>query len=261
MKRLKKIVRCINSLYPTCFKICPILILVASFISCAAPATNVRQNSNFMELQKTIESIAILPPQVDLTLKTATGSEKLTGQFEQVGINVSNVIERELTRKGFKTTRIAKSLYVEDSDGLKAIEDAFETLRSGLWNLPPGAGTEPINYDSILSQNVTNITTKTSTNNLLFVTFSGYTRSGGDIAAEVASKTLVSLATMGLVTRPADPSGAAIVAVALVDGKTRDILWANKYGWLYSLTGPSFEEKDLDKLVTKLFEKFPKKAK
>jgi hypothetical protein len=92
------------------------------------------------------------------------------------------------------------------------------------------------------------------------LTFSGYTRSGGDIASEVVSKTLLSLATLGLVTRPADPTGAAIVAIALVDGKSGDILWGNKNGWLYSLTGPSFEEKDLDKLITNLFEQFPNKA-
>jgi ribosomal protein L28 len=213
-----------------------------------------------MPLQKAIENIAILPPQFDLTLKTATGSEKLTGRFEQVGINVSNVIARELTRKGFKTTLITKSLYSADPDGLKSIEDAFEALRSGLWNLPPGAGTEPINYKFTLPQNVSNIATKIDTNDQLFVTFSGYTRSGGDIASEVASKTLVSLATMGLVTRLADPSGAAIIAVALVDGKSGDILWGNKNGWLYSLTGPTFEEKDLVRLITKLFEQFPNKV-
>jgi len=260
MKNLIKILSYINSLFPIWFKICSLLMLVASFTSCASPATNVRQNPNFITLQKAIENIAILPPQVDLTLKTATGNEKLTGRFEQVGINVSNAIARELARKGFSTTTIAKSLYVADPDGLKAIEDAFEGLRSGLWNLPLGAGAEPINYNFTLSQNFTSITTKTSTNDLLFVTFSGYTRSGGDIAAEVASKTLVGLATMGLVTRPADPTGAAIVAVALVDGKSGDILWGNKSGWLYSLTGPTFEEKDFVKLITKLFEQFPNKV-
>ena len=184
----------------------------------------------------------------------------MTGQFEQVGINVSNVIARELTQKGFKMTIISKSPDIADSDELKALDEAFDALRSGLWNLPPGAGIEAINYNVTLSRNISNIATKASTNALLFVTFSGYTRSGGDIAAEVASKTLVSLATLGLVTRPADPTGAAVVAVALVDGKSGDVLWSNKSGWLYSLTGPTFEEKDLVKLIEKLFEKFPNKA-
>ena len=260
MKNFMKMRIHINSISSACVKLGSILILVASFASCAANATNVRQNPNFKALQETIESIAILQPQVDLTLKTATGGEKLTGQFEQVGINVSNVIARELTRKGFKMIIIANSPEVADPDGLKAIEDAFEDLRSGLWDLPPVAGSEAINYNFSLSRDISNIATKSSTNALLFVSFSGYTRSGGDIAAEVASKTLLSLATLGLVTRPADPSGAAVVAVALVDGKSGDILWGNKSGWLYSLTGPTFEEKDLVKLIEKLFEKFPNKA-
>jgi hypothetical protein len=261
MKNFMKIRIYINSIYSASIKLGSILILVAGYASCAVNATNVRQNPNFTELQKTIESIAILQPQVDLTLKTATGGEKLTGQFEQVGINVSNVIARELTRKGFKMTIIANSPEVADPDELKAVEDAFEDLRSGLWNLPPVDGSEAINYNFTLSRDISNIATKTSTNALLFISFSGYTRSGGDIAAEVASKTLLSLATLGLVTRPADPSGAAVVAVALVDGKSGDILWGNKYGWLYSLTGPNFEEKDLVTLIEKLFEKFPNKIK
>lgn len=60
---------------------------------------------------------------------------------------------------------------------------------------------------------------------LVFVSFKGWTRSGSDIASELATKPLIAILTLGIFTQFAELPGGALIKMAFVDGATGEILW------------------------------------
>jgi hypothetical protein len=76
----------------------------------------------------------------------------------------------------------------------------------------------------------------------------GFKKSGVEVAKDVAITVLITAATLG-VPWWRSPS----LQVALIDGTTGDILWANTAG-----TTGDFDDSGLGAMVEQLFEGFPK---
>jgi hypothetical protein len=86
---------------------------------------------------------------------------------------------------------------------------------------------------------------------LVFAKMAGFKKSGGEIAKDVTMTIMIAVATLGSVVA-IQPSKGASLQVALVDGATGDILWANTAG-----TTGDFEGSGLEQMVKTLFEGFP----
>ena len=86
---------------------------------------------------------------------------------------------------------------------------------------------------------------------LVFAKMWGFKKSSGEIARDAAMTVLIAAATLGSVI-PAQPTSGATIRIALVDGTTGDVLWANTAG-----TNGDFEGSGLDTLVGTLFRQFP----
>jgi hypothetical protein len=235
-------------------------IFMLLFESCTSQRQDLQPHYKLMDRVDSIETIFIMPPSVDLTLKSIGGTEKWTPKCDQAEIDLANVIARELTRRGFRVSIIPKNEgSTGNNDGKSEILESPNSRSEGT-TLGSDQETNDSTPGSLELKDIASGSSHLKTNAQLFVTLKGFSRSGGDIAAEVATKTLVSLATMGLVTRYADSTGSAMLTLQLVDKDSGELLWANQAGKGYYLTGPNFGEKDLVELITILLKNFPPKA-
>ncbi len=76
----------------------------------------------------------------------------------------------------------------------------------------------------------------------------GFKKSGGEVAKDVAI-TILFAVTGAIVTQPTQGAG---MRMALVDGGTGDVLWANVAG-----TSGDFEGVGLEKMIKEVFKEFP----
>jgi hypothetical protein len=228
--------------------------------SCATQNQQLPSNSKLINSIDSIETIFIMPPSVDLTLKTLDGTERWTMKCNQAESDLSSVIAREFTRRGFKVLIISKNDIANGGS-----EDKTEV--SGLANLnKEGFNSDPDKRPTDASERrgdpkkIANKFQNLKKNLQLFATLHGFSRSGGDIVGEVATKTLVSIATLGFVTRYADPTGSASLTLRLVDKTNGEIIWSYGTAKEYYLTGPDFDEKDLAELISIILKNFPRKG-
>lgn len=241
-------------------KVVALFIFLLLLESCATQRQDLQPHHKLMDRVDSIETIFIMPPNVDLTLKSIGGTEKWTPKCDQAEIDLANVIARELTRRGFSVSIIPKNEGATGKNNGKtsvsgSADSTSEGTNSKSEQEPPDSTKAGLAPKDIASD-----TSHPKTNAQLFVTLKGFSRSGGDIAAEVATKTLVSLATLGLVTRFADSTGSALLMLQLVDKDSGELLWENGAGKEYYLTGPDFDEKDLVELISMLLKNFPTKG-
>jgi hypothetical protein len=81
------------------------------------------------------------------------------------------------------------------------------------------------------------ISEKSGADAILLLRFSGFDKSSGYVAKDVGTSLLVTVLTLGTVV-PVSAASGAITEVALIDGVTGDVLWADvKYGGLNSDVG------------------------
>ena len=108
-------------------------------------------------------------------------------------------------------------------------------------------------FETTLGSDITQLAENAQVDGLVFAKMNGFKKSGGEIARDWAFALLLSAATLGTVFVAPAPSSGATLQLALVDGTSGDVLWANTAG-----KAGDFEEKGLDGLVNQLFNGFPK---
>ena len=216
--------------------------------SCAA--ANVAENPQIKTRLQAIRSVAVLPPDVQLVRRFIGGSEEqLREQDALASSALVTLVAAQFSGRGLaakqspaaaKVTADTQSAYDQIAYG-QSYELEHPTLQA------PGNLAAP----------AAAIAKQTGADGLVFIKLEGYKRSAGSIAGEVAAKTLIGAATMGLLVPLKDANAAASLGVTLVDSKTGDVLWSNVASDAWGITVPDFSESDLTTLVTKAFANFP----
>ena len=221
-----------------------------ALLACSCATANVPPNPQAQARLETMKSVAVLTPDVRLVRRSIGGSEEQLRDMDiQASGQLTTLVAAEFSQRGFQTREspAARTVTTEVQSAHDQIkyEQRFELehptlLASGNMATPAAA-----------------IAKQTGADGLVFVKLEGYRRSGGSIAGEVATKTLIGAATMGMVVPLKDPNAAAVLAVTLVDSKAGGVLWCNEASDVWGLTLPDFGESDLAEMVTKVFEHFP----
>lgn len=87
---------------------------------------------------------------------------------------------------------------------------------------------------------------------LALVRIEGYSKSGGEIAKDLAKTFVVGFITAGTLV-PVSPTSGATIVSALIDGSTGDVLWTN----VAFSQSASFDAPGLQALVNAVFSNFP----
>ena len=237
------------------------LLLIISLANCASTHTFARQHSDFDIHCDVIEDIAILPPNVEIYLVSLGSTKKpMKHKIEEVSNYLITLIGDKLKKLGFKTVpvsiasgqKINSEALFQDAN----IRNLFQQLNKEHKSVPIEQSKK---LDCNLGDQAVRLASQTESDALIFLKFTGWKKSGGMIATEVSTNLLIAVATAGLIINPAKPAGAEGLSIALVDGKTGDVLWVNQSSDFYiNPIPPSFSRDSIKSLVEDVFEGFPK---
>ncbi len=228
-------------------------LLVCTGTGCT-PTTTVRKHPQFAERRAKISSVAVVPPEVEVIRVVFKGdNEPLPEDAARITTKLPDLIAGELRRRGFtvKDACLDEQHFGTAPDlrfQTTQAQQAFSTASAQMYQTVAMKKPEAENCQSTLGPGVNPLADHANVDALIFVKMGGFKKSGGEVAKDVAM-TVLFLAIGAIVTQPTQGAG---IRIALVDGATGDVLWANVAG-----TSGDFEGAGLHKLIGETFKEFP----
>jgi hypothetical protein len=225
---------------------------VALLVLVAGCTTTVRQHPEFAARRAQITGVAVMPPDVTVMRKVFKGDdEPLLADAATARARLPLAIAAELRKRGFTV----KPALLDEPDVAGDDELRYQTtlvtgrFRAAGMQLQPFAGmgkAQAAGWRLSIGPEVNRFADHAGVDALVFAQMAGWTKSGGEIARDVA----VTVLTLGNLIYYRQ---AAVVQVALVDGTTGEILWAN----VGRTVNRDFTGDGLDGMVRAAFDGFP----
>lgn len=183
-----------------------------------------RMHPEFKERQKSLLTVAALPPDVEVYRLTFDGKkEPMYELYPQVSKGTLEALEGVFAEKGYQ---------IRSLDLSEATLETKPELRSMLYNIREAYKKTLVDirkrpYDKFLyslGPQVNPLADRANADALLLIKWEAYKKSGGEIAKDIAKAILIAAATLGNVVAIMPPSYAT-AHFALVDGNTGEILW------------------------------------
>lgn len=201
---------------------------------------------------KRIDSVVILPPQVEVVLLTLTGEdERLTETENEIREKVLSIAKQRIIENKYDLVDFDFDTAIqEDADFAYAITQIKEGFtqakeqikigdsasaennpgRTGQPGPSPGkkkSHTKSIEGPVSIGEATNIIQSVCGADAMLLITYKGFDKTGGYVARDIGTSVAVALLTMGTVVPVSQKSG-AIIEIALVDGVSGEILWADQ---------------------------------
>ena len=237
-----------------------ILCLGFAVILALTGCSTIRKHPDFDKRAAEIHTVSLIAPEINIQRLVFKGNnEVLFDEGKKASQQVLEVVSTEFTKLGYDVKPLALS-----EETLKQNPD-LETALSKL----------QVKYDSLvqdvekqyvkknrwkdfrisLGSDVNQFADLAAADAFVFVTGTGFVKSGGEIAKDVAKTTLIAAASLGSVIY-ITPSYGGVVYVSIVDANTGDILWHNfnRPNRAYNFTKPG----DLKSMVKGVIRGYPK---
>lgn len=208
--------------------LCLAAIAAATIISGCA-YTPVREHPDFASAARKVNTIAILPPDVEFTRIVFTGdNERMPEREREIAENLLQSVETSLKDKRYAlrppfTQRVAES-NKNMSFELEQLRAAYTQAAKQLYERA-ATEDEAKKYRVSVGPVVNPIASLMEADALFYVRYAGAEKSGGQQAKDIFAGALLGVLT-GVIVVPA--SEVASLEAALIDGTTGDILWANR---------------------------------
>jgi hypothetical protein len=232
--------------------------MIAFLCACTSPGL-VRQHADLAAHCQSIRQVAVVPPNVEMYLVHIGGSkELLQDRMRSISSDLVSLIEAQVATHGFRPLSMDR-ITAPSGSSEQLFRDAeisrlYGTISGEMYGKPLSVA-ESRSIECKLGEEARNLASLAHSDGLIFLRFAGYRRTGASVASELAFKVLFSL---GGVYAPQEATGAAQLEVALVDGKTGDVLWVNRVvRTKFGLTTPDFERDELTAMIRELFRAFP----
>jgi len=219
--------------------------------------TTVRQDPDFLKRRAAIKSVAVIPPEVKiLELAFKGDNERLREDEKAIEACFPGVIEKALAEQGFtvKESGLDEKAFEEDPDlrfETTKIKEGFDQALKEMYKKDFMWKSKALKYERSLGPDVNQFADLAGADALFFAELDGFEKSSGERKKDVFMAVLLSAAAMSYVEP--EPERGASIYVALVDGTTGDILWANKL-----VTVEEFRNCSQRRHLDKMFEKYPK---
>ena len=205
------------------------VLVVGAVSGCAG--TPIRQHPDFASAARKVQSIAILPPDVEHVRIVFTGeNERLTEQEREVAVDLQRGFEAALKTKQYVVRPWPDAQQLEETPNanfeLQQVRTAYNEASKQLYDKAANAE-ESKKFRVSLGPVVNPVATRVNAEALLYARFNGFEKSGGQQTKDILAGALLGVLT-GAIAIP-KPTG-AVLEVALIDGVTGDVLWANRGG-------------------------------
>lgn len=218
--------------------------------------TSARQHPDFLERRAGIKSVAVIPPEAEVLQVAFKGDNmRLRDEEQRIEACLPGVIERALAEQGFtvKESGLDEASFEEDPElrfETTKINDAFDQALTEMYQDDLMWKSKALKYERSLGPDVNQFADLAGVDGLFFAKLVGFEKSSGERKKDVFTAVLLSAAAMSYV-EPAAEKGASIY-IALVDGASGDILWANKL-----TTTEEFRNCSQRRHIEKMFEAYP----
>ncbi len=228
-------------------------LLVCTGVGCT-PTTSIRKHPQFAERRAKISSVAVVPPEVEVVRVVFKGdNEPLPDDAARISARLPDLIAAELRQRGFtvKDAGLDEQHFGTEPDlrfQTTQAQQAFTTASAQMYRTVAMKKPDAENFQSTLGPGVNPLADHANVDALVFARMGGFKKSGGEVAKDVAI-TILFAVTGAIVTQTTQGAG---MRMALVDGGTGDVLWANVAG-----TSGDFEDVGLEKMIKEVFKEFP----
>lgn len=208
-----------------------VLILLVSLVSGCATMTPIRQHPDFASASRKVQTVVILPPEVEYLRIVFNGdNERETEKEQTITQELQAGLEAALKKKQFTVrpwfSDKQKAANQNISFDLQQVRTAYNEAAKQLFEKPANEE-ESKQYRVSMGPVVNPIASLVNAETLLYVRYNGFNKSGGQQAKDIVAGALLGVLTGVMPVYAAEGS---VLEVALIDGATGDVLWANRGG-------------------------------
>jgi hypothetical protein len=206
-------------------------LLVVSLVSGCVTMTPIRQHPDFANAARQVQTVAILPPDVEYLRIVFTGdNERQTDKEQTITQELQEGLETALKKKQYALqpwlSDKQKEANKNASFDLQQVRTAYNEAAKQLFEKPANEE-ESKNYRVSLGPVVNPVASLVNAEALLYVRYNGFEKSGGQQTKDIVAGVLLGALT-GVI--PVYAGEGSVLEVALIDGATGDVLWANRGG-------------------------------
>jgi hypothetical protein len=212
-----------------------LVIIIAMVSACSSmKTTSVRENPDFASAKRTIRSIAILRPEVEVTRIAFTGDNDHDASAEDdIRGKLCVTMQDTLKARGYEVKdQLIDQLNGDDKQlnfDFEQLKTAYTQVSKELYAKRLVSEQEVATFKVSVGSVANTFAVAGKADALLYSRYAGFTKTQGQIAKDIVAASLIGVLT-GVVAVPAPQGGT--VEVALIDGTSGDVLWAN------TLSGP-----------------------
>lgn len=214
------------------FRIAAVLGFMLVVGGCATTTT--RTHPTLDEQLEHVNSVVIAPPRVEIEYVTLTGeNERLTEQEEVIRQQLISIARNALVMHGYEVVEFDFEGAMENDEEfaytVTQIREGFDKAKEDLQLGKQVSEEEARKLQVCLGEAANVVAAESGADAILLVRYAGFDKSDGYVAKDVGTSVLVAVLSMGSVLMTSPASG-AITEVALIDGITGDLLWADVKG-------------------------------
>jgi len=212
-------------------------ILSILLVAAGCATTTTRTHPTLEEQLHHVNSVVIAPPRVEIEYVTLTGeNERLTDTEELIRAQLITIAERELRVHGYEIIEFDFDSAIENDEEfaytVTQIREGFDKAKEDLQLGKQVSEEQAKKLQICLGEAANIIAAESGADAILLMRYSGFDKSDGYVAKDIGTTLLVGILTAGSVLMTSPTSG-AVTEVALIDGATGDLLWADiKSGYL-----------------------------
>ena len=208
-----------------------ILLLLLVILTTACSVTTSRQHPDLDNALTKVETVAILPPRVEVHFVTLTGeNERMTEKEAVIREEIISKAQAALDSRGFEVVEYDFDTHIQsDPDfaySVTQVRSEFDRLKAELQH---GRGLSPEEANQFkvsIGEMVNEVSAISGADAILIVSHEGWEKSGGQISKDIGKSLMIGVLTLGAVV-PVYATSSSVLEAALIDGVTGDVLWTD----------------------------------
>jgi hypothetical protein len=206
--------------------------LLVGLCACATPAV---QHPEIVARLGAVKKVGIMPVQAQVTRIVFTGeNESLEDKAEIARYSVAQALEQTVRGNEFDAAVVPLDDAAFEADPelrfrVTQVQQAADLAMAAAFQAGSRPSSDELSGALAVLPEVNDLASRVDAEALLFARYSGWEKSGGEIAKDVMVSIVVFAATLGtlFMWRPTNGAG---VAVCLIDASTGELLYAHRTG-------------------------------
>ncbi|WP_298440729.1 hypothetical protein [uncultured Ferrimonas sp.] len=207
--------------------------LVAIALLSGCSVTSVRMHEDHAQHTQDYQRIAIVPPVVEMKLVNFDGEgERLTPQEDAIRSQLIAEASSKLTARGFTPVVVERermlAQFADFNVDVANLRESYQSIAANLYTGKAVNEKKVASFRQSVGEAASVVAHSTNSDAILLLKYTGWEKSKGSVAKDMAASILVGVLTAGAVVPVQAMSGESVEA-ALIDGDSGDVVWANVF--------------------------------